>query len=89
MIATFNRFELELTEDQAMGVSVGGQDATEAVDWVLTDKGVVAQLDAIGAMALRDELTEYGAWDSERLADDDANRQRIVWIAGGNIREDR
>ena len=36
---------------------------------------------------LRKDLHEYGAWDSEELADDDANWQRVVWLAAWNIYE--
>jgi len=34
------------------------------------------------------ELKDYGAWDETELADYDANIQRILWIAAGNIREE-
>jgi len=88
MYATFERFELELTKEQALSVSVGGQDVSPAVEIVLQDPKVTTQLDAIGAANLRDELYDYGAWDSDELTDDTANRQRIVWIAGGNLREE-
>jgi len=86
--AYFNRFELELTEEQAESVSVGGQDATSAVKEVLEDLTVTAQLDKIGWLLIRDELAEYGAWDAHELQDDAENRMRIVWIAGGNIRDE-
>ena len=88
MYATFERFELELTKEQALLVSVGGQDAMPAVEVVLRDPKVIAQLDAIGFADIHDELYEYGAWDEDELTDDAANRERIIWIAGGNIRED-
>ncbi len=87
-MAMFNRFTLELTHDQAMATSAPGQDASNAVEWVLTDPRVVAQLDDIGYESLKDELTEYGAWDEDELTDDDANRRRIVWLAGCDIREE-
>jgi len=87
MFAYFNRFELELTEEQVRAVSAGGQDASEAVDWVLEDSAVTDQLDAIGWLPIRDELAEYGTWDAQELTDDDANRGRIVWIAGCDIKE--
>jgi len=38
---------------------------------------------------IRAELAEYGAWDNEELADDDANFNRIIWIAAGNIQDER
>lgn len=88
MYATFGRFELELTKEQALSVSVGGQDASPAVEVVLQDPKIIAQLDAIGMANLRDELHEYGAWNHDELTDDTTNRERIVWIAGGNIRDE-
>lgn len=86
--AQFDRFELELSAEQAESVSMPGQDASGAVEEALQDARLTDQLDAIGADAIRDELNGYGAWDDEELADDAANRARIVWIAGGNISEE-
>lgn len=43
------------------------------------------QLDKIPADTIRAELSEYGAWDDDDLANDDDNLARIVWIAAGNI----
>jgi hypothetical protein len=37
--------------------------------------------------AIRKELKECGAWDDEELKDDNANVNRITWIAAGNITE--
>ena len=88
MHAMFERFELELTLKQAMSVSTPGQDALENVEIVLQDSKVIAQLNAIGPSSLRDELKEYGAWNDDELTDDESNRERIVWIAGCNIREE-
>ena len=39
------------------------------------------------ADTIRRTLKRYGAWDADELADDDANRARILWIACGDIRE--
>lgn len=36
---------------------------------------------------IRAELKEYGAWDAEELADDEANKERLVWLAAGSIQE--
>lgn len=38
--------------------------------------------------AIRAELRESGAWDNDELADDDANWQRLIWIAAGNINDE-
>ena len=36
---------------------------------------------------IRSELEEHGAWDETELADDDANRERILWIAAGDYQD--
>jgi hypothetical protein len=84
MFAYFNRFELQLTKAQAESVSHSGQ-CDDDVAALLRDKKIARQLDKISPDKIRDELREYGAWDAEELADDEQNRRRIIWIAGGNI----
>lgn len=37
---------------------------------------------------VRAELADFGAWDAEELADDDANWRRLVWSAAWNIAEE-
>lgn len=43
------------------------------------------QLKNIQPEVLAGELKEYGAWDSEELANHEDNLDRIVWIACGDI----
>jgi hypothetical protein len=90
MWASFDRFEIRIALDDAMYVSQPGCDASPYIDDLLRygDKEIGAQLDKIDPDKIRAELAEYGAWDAEDLADDDENRARILWIAGGNIREE-
>jgi len=45
-----------------------------------------AQLDAISANVLREEL-EHDAWYAEALTDHEENLQRILWIAVCGIRD--
>lgn len=49
---------------------------------------IAAQVDAWDAATLRAELKEYGAWDAAELADDDANRDRMLWLACGDLVEE-
>jgi hypothetical protein len=90
MWASFDRFEIRIALDDAMYVSQPGCDASPYIDDLLGygDKEIGAQLDKIGPDKIREELSEYGAWDADDLSDDDENRARILWIAGGNIREE-
>lgn len=84
--ASFNRFEIEMTEEQARGASHAGR-CDDDVEALVKVPDIVKQLAAIGKDAIRAELLEYGAWDAAELSDDEANARRIVWIAAGNIRE--
>lgn len=82
--AIFERFEIELTREQAeRGAHPGPCD--EDIADLLTDDGIKAQLDAIPAEDIRLELTEYGAWEDEELNDPAENKARILWIACGNV----
>ena len=84
MWASFNRFEIRLTKDQARSASHQGQcdDDVNALSEVPAIKRQLAKLDPADVAA---ELKEYGAWDQEELADHEQNLQRILWIAAGNI----
>ena len=46
---------------------------------------IAAQLDALDPELMRRALREWGAWDADDLADDDANRDRLLWLACGDI----
>jgi hypothetical protein len=48
-------------------------------------KSIKKQLDSIPKELLISELKEYGAWDSEELDDYEANKDRILWLACGDI----
>lgn len=89
--ASFNRFELRLSGACVAACSHSGQCDADVAHYA---PEVRAQIKADGfanaptADKIRAELKEYGAWDAEELADDEANFARLVWIAAGNIAED-
>lgn len=87
MFAMFERFELQMTRNQAASASHQGQ-CDDDVAMLLTNRKITRQLDKIGPDAIRDELREYGAWDTIELSDNEQNRARIVWIAACNINEE-
>lgn len=87
MYATFNRFELKITKEQALTGSHPGPCDSDIRD-LLTVPAIKRQLDKIPADSIREELKDYGAWDDEELANDQDNRSRILWIACGDIREE-
>lgn len=88
LYATFDKFELAMTLRQVESVpQIGAADAAVAI--LALNGSLIEQLDTIGPDKLRDELRQWGAWDETELADDHANRERIIWIAACNIREEK
>ena len=87
MIAYFNRFAIELTSDQAHAGSHQGQCDSDIADLRL-DRAVDKELSRLPADDVRDELREYGAWEDDELADHEANLNRILWLACGQITEE-
>ena len=88
MYAVFERFELKMTKAQAESASHQGR-CDEDVEALCAVPSIRKQLDKIPKDVLRAELKEYGAWDEDELKDDEQNRRRIVWLAAGNIKEER
>ncbi len=84
MIATFNRFEIEMTMNQANSASHQGR-CDEDVEYLLTNRKIQNQLKKISDETLAAELKEYGAWDEEELKNRQDNEQRIIWLAAGEI----
>lgn len=84
MFASFNRFTIEMTRQQAASASHHGScDASVAA--LLKNRRIAHQLLSIEPDRIRAELSEYGCWDSEELDNHQDNLARIVWIAAGNI----
>lgn len=87
-IACFNRFELGLTRDDVDLCSHSGSCDNDVL-MVSRRRYIVAQLDRIDKETLRAQLKEYGAWHEEELADHKENCLRIIWLAAGDIQEER
>lgn len=49
------------------------------------EKAIERQLQKVDPSRLRDVLSEYGAWNDEELADHEANLDRLLWIACGDL----
>lgn len=79
--AYFNWFTIELPLDAVIDCSHQG-DCAEDVEYWTPRINIDASPEQIRA-----ELKEYGAWDADELADDEANRQRIVWFAACDLHE--
>ena len=78
------RIEIEMSFEQAESASHSGS----CDDDVLALSNVPAikkQLENIDIEVLKNELSEFGAWDDKDLMDYEQNIQRILWIAAGDI----
>jgi hypothetical protein len=78
--------EIEMTMEQAESVSHPGPCDSD-VKFLSNLPEISQQLAKIDPALLRKELKEYGAWDEKELSDHDQNLQRLLWIAGGDIRD--
>jgi len=87
MFASFNRFEIQMTKNQAFSASHSGP-CDNDVDILLSIPAIRRQLKTIPDDKLANELREYGAWDNEQLMDRKENEARIIWIAANNIAEE-
>lgn len=89
--ASFNYFEFRLPGQAVIDCAHSGRCDGDVARWAPKIKEQVARDNFPNKPtpeAIRAELREYGAWDAAELADDDANWQRIVWLAAGHISED-
>lgn len=83
--ATFNyglEFELPLWVVDSCPQS---GDCTNAIQEFLQDKEIASILDSLDPDLIARELREYGAWDETELQNHQENKERILWIAIGNI----
>ena len=78
------KIELAIVLDDAKACAHSGQ-CDDDVAELLTADYIAAQLETISSAVLRDELSEYGAWDDGQLADRAQNLARLVWLACGDI----
>ena len=85
--AYFERFEIDLTEEEARRTSHQGDCMSDVLE-LLETPHVQAQIEKIDPTLIREELDGYGAWDDSELLDPEANRERIIWIAAGIILDD-
>lgn len=89
--ASFNRFELRLPGQCVIDCSHGGDCGADVEAWAGRIRELIAADGSRNAPTpelIRDELEEYDAWDAEQLADDQANFERLVWLAACSIGDD-
>jgi hypothetical protein len=69
--------------DAETGYHSGACDSDIA--YLLTVPYIAKQLDSIDPALIAEELSGFGAWNSEELADQAENKSRLLWIACGDI----
>lgn len=82
----FDRFTLELTQEQAESGAHPGK-CDDDIAELLKLPEIAAQIDALSPQDISAELKGFGAWDETELQDHDANRGRLLWIACGQLNE--
>ena len=88
MIAYFDCFSIKMTLEQAESCTHFGP-CDEDVAALSKVPKIKKQLDRLPPGDLAATLKEYGAWDKDELSDHEQNLQRILWIAAGNIKEEK
>ncbi len=86
-ITSSGRIELEMTLKQAQSCSHPGKCDMD-VKALSNKPEISAQLEKIDPAVLREELSEYGAWEDSELQDHQVNLQRILWLLAGDIAEE-
>lgn len=78
--------ELSITKAQAhIGHHQGQCDSD--IKKLRDASAIKKQLNRLDPVKVREALREYGAWDANDLADHDANLDRLLWVACGDIVE--
>ena len=78
------RLELALSSDQAaQGYHSGACDSD--IEALMQDPEISAQLLAFDPLIVAAALKEYGAWDSQELANHADNLARLLWLACGDV----
>jgi hypothetical protein len=81
----FERFTLDLPADAIADCSGPGAADDAVAYWAPR----IERPEDCTPEALSAELREYGAWDDDERADDEANWRRIVWLACCQAKEEQ
>ena len=86
LYASLNYFDLYFTRQDVDSMPLSGQ-CDDTVKIIAKKPYIERQFANIDNSKLIKELSEYGAWDNVELQDKQANIERIIWIACGDIKE--
>lgn len=81
--------EFRLKLEDALYCSQPGTDATPMLEETRLLPYVKRQLDKLDPKAVVRELKSTGAWEDSDLQDHEQNLLRVLWLAAGNIREEK
>lgn len=84
---SMGRIELQISREDAESASHPGPCDAD-VARLRNVPYIRKQLDRLPSAVVVECLREYGAWDADELADNDANLDRLLWIACCDISED-
>ena len=84
--SNLHMIHLSITKDEAKQGSHQGQCYSDIID-LMKKPRIKKQLDKLDPEKVKSELAECGAWDEQELSDHEANLQRFLWIACGDINE--
>ena len=83
---SYGFIELTITKAQEHAGHHQGQCDRDIAD-LRRVPSIKKQLDRLDPDRVREVLRDYGAWDQAELSDHDANLDRLLWIACGDIVE--
>ena len=86
MYVNIGSMGLNITKNQAAFGSHQG-DCDETIKQLSEVPAIKRQLSKIDKAALKAALKEYGAWDEEELNNHEQNKQRVLWMACGDIND--
>lgn len=79
------RIEFQLTWEQANKGYHQGQCDADIKELTTQDAELIATLAKLDPVVVREELSEYGAWDDEELSNHQTNIERLLWLACGDV----
>ena len=80
----FNYGELEIPKAALNQCYHQGQCDDDVKEW---EPLIDWESQTLTSEGIKIELSEYGAWSDDELNDEQANQERILWIAAGNFHD--
>ena len=81
-----NSIEVRITRECARECSHQGECDEDVEGWV---KQLRKKMNRLTPELVRACLKPYGAWDEDELADHEQNLRRLLWLAAGQVKEEK